>query len=65
MMAGSDILFTTVPVITDWPISDNMIRTSHRGPLQRSVFLQTQRAPDRGAALTPGARTACKYGRRL
>ncbi|CAI9564715.1 unnamed protein product [Staurois parvus] len=38
MMSGSDILFTTVHVITDWPISDHMIRTSHRGPVQRSVF---------------------------
>ncbi|CAI9567068.1 unnamed protein product, partial [Staurois parvus] len=29
----SDILLTTLHVITDWPISDHMIRTSHRGPL--------------------------------
>ncbi|CAI9598931.1 unnamed protein product, partial [Staurois parvus] len=28
----SDILLTTQHVITDWPISDHMIRTSHRGP---------------------------------
>ncbi|CAI9589339.1 unnamed protein product, partial [Staurois parvus] len=34
----SDILLTTLHVITDWPISDNMIGTSHRGPVQRSVF---------------------------
>ncbi|CAI9595803.1 unnamed protein product, partial [Staurois parvus] len=27
----SDILLTTIHVITDWPISDHMIRTSHRG----------------------------------
>ncbi|CAI9569421.1 unnamed protein product, partial [Staurois parvus] len=30
MMSGSDILFTTMHVITDWPISDHMIGTSHR-----------------------------------
>ncbi|CAI9600520.1 unnamed protein product [Staurois parvus] len=30
MMSGSDILFTTIHVITDWPISDHMIGTSHR-----------------------------------
>ncbi|CAI9596944.1 unnamed protein product [Staurois parvus] len=48
MMSGSDILFTTIHVITDWPISDHMIGTSHRGPVQRSVFccvLWTQRSP--------------------
>ncbi|CAI9606641.1 unnamed protein product, partial [Staurois parvus] len=38
MMSGSDILFTTIHVITDWPISDHMIGTSHRGPAQRLVF---------------------------
>ncbi|CAI9618506.1 unnamed protein product, partial [Staurois parvus] len=37
MMSGSDILLTTIPVITDWPISDHMIWTSHRGPVQRSM----------------------------
>ncbi|CAI9560234.1 unnamed protein product, partial [Staurois parvus] len=26
MMSGSDILFTTIHVITDWPISDHMNR---------------------------------------
>ncbi|CAI9590476.1 unnamed protein product, partial [Staurois parvus] len=31
----SDILLTTIHVITDWPISDHMIGTSHRGPVQR------------------------------
>ncbi|CAI9542947.1 unnamed protein product, partial [Staurois parvus] len=30
-----DILLTTLHVITDWPISDHMIGTSHRGPIQR------------------------------
>ncbi|CAI9575320.1 unnamed protein product, partial [Staurois parvus] len=30
----SDILLTTLHVITDWSISDHMIRTSHRGPVQ-------------------------------
>ncbi|CAI9597438.1 unnamed protein product, partial [Staurois parvus] len=57
----SDILLTTLHVITDWPISDHMIRTSHRGPVQRSVFhcvRRTQRAPDRSAACSRGARTS-------
>ncbi|CAI9587133.1 unnamed protein product, partial [Staurois parvus] len=31
----SDILLTTLHVITDWPISDHMIGTSHRGAVQR------------------------------
>ncbi|CAI9593053.1 unnamed protein product, partial [Staurois parvus] len=31
MMLASDILLTTIHVITDWPISDHMIGTSHRG----------------------------------
>ncbi|CAI9538072.1 unnamed protein product, partial [Staurois parvus] len=35
MMSGSDILLTTLHVITDWPISDHMIRTLHRGPIRR------------------------------
>ncbi|CAI9590093.1 unnamed protein product, partial [Staurois parvus] len=30
-------------VTTDWPISDHMIGTSHRGPVQRSVFRITDR----------------------
>ncbi|CAI9566876.1 unnamed protein product, partial [Staurois parvus] len=38
MMSASDILLTTIHVITDWPISDHMIRTTHRGSVQRSVF---------------------------
>ncbi|CAI9599736.1 unnamed protein product, partial [Staurois parvus] len=38
MMSTSDILLTTIHMITDWPISDHMIRTSHRGPVQRLVF---------------------------
>ncbi|CAI9566089.1 unnamed protein product [Staurois parvus] len=29
-MSGSDILLTPIHVITDWPISDHMIGTSHR-----------------------------------
>ncbi|CAI9606075.1 unnamed protein product [Staurois parvus] len=29
----NDILLTTLHVITDWPISDHMIGTSHRGPV--------------------------------
>ncbi|CAI9551513.1 unnamed protein product [Staurois parvus] len=28
MMSGSDILLTTIHVITNWPISDHMIGTS-------------------------------------
>ncbi|CAI9581025.1 unnamed protein product [Staurois parvus] len=34
MMSGSDILLTTMHVIIDWPISDHIIETSHRGPVQ-------------------------------
>ncbi|CAI9624063.1 unnamed protein product, partial [Staurois parvus] len=30
----SDTLLTTIHEITDWPISDHMIRISHRGPVQ-------------------------------
>ncbi|CAI9542073.1 unnamed protein product, partial [Staurois parvus] len=45
----SDILLTPIHVITDWPISDQMIRTSHRGPVRRSQ----------------GARTVQNGGRRL
>ncbi|CAI9603986.1 unnamed protein product, partial [Staurois parvus] len=49
MISGSDILFTTIHVITDWPISAHMNRDctqrsftamdlgGHRGPIQRSV----------------------------
>ncbi|CAI9550833.1 unnamed protein product, partial [Staurois parvus] len=62
----SDILLTTLHVITDWQISDHMIRTSHRGPIQRSVFrcvFRTQWAPDRGAARSQGARTGREAGR--
>ncbi|CAI9605242.1 unnamed protein product, partial [Staurois parvus] len=56
----SDILLTTLHVITDWPISDHMTGTSYRGPVRRSVFhcvQRTQRAPDRGAAHSQGACT--------
>ncbi|CAI9600844.1 unnamed protein product, partial [Staurois parvus] len=34
----SDILLTTLHVIPDWPISDHMIGTSHRGPRLRKTF---------------------------
>ncbi|CAI9596061.1 unnamed protein product [Staurois parvus] len=40
-----------------------MIGTSYRGPVRRSVFhcvRRTQRAPDRGAARSQGARTSRK-----
>ncbi|CAI9537333.1 unnamed protein product, partial [Staurois parvus] len=37
-IAVSDILLTTLHVITDWPISEHMIGTSHRGPVQQLVF---------------------------
>ncbi|CAI9593896.1 unnamed protein product, partial [Staurois parvus] len=56
----SDILLTTIHVINDWPISDHMIGTSHRSPVHRQVFrgvLRTQRAQERGAACSQGART--------
>ncbi|CAI9599786.1 unnamed protein product, partial [Staurois parvus] len=55
----SDILLTTLYVITDWQISDHMIGTSYRGPVRRSVFhcvWKTQRAPDGGAAARAQAR---------
>ncbi|CAI9549396.1 unnamed protein product [Staurois parvus] len=64
----SDILLTTLHVITDSPISDHMIGTSYRGPVRRSVFhcvWRTQRAPDRSGARSQGARTARKGGCRL
>ncbi|CAI9594979.1 unnamed protein product [Staurois parvus] len=53
MMSGSDILLTTSPVITDWPISDHMTGTSHRGPVQRSVF-----CCDRGSMHNPKWQTS-------
>ncbi|CAI9596397.1 unnamed protein product [Staurois parvus] len=64
----SDILLTTLHVITDWPINDHMIGTSHRGPVRRSVFhgvWRTQQAPDRGAACSQGARTSRGRGGHL
>ncbi|CAI9533607.1 unnamed protein product, partial [Staurois parvus] len=65
---SSDILLTTLHVITDWPISDHMIGTSHRGPVRRSVFhcvRRTQRAPDRGADRAQGVCTSRGWGGRL
>ncbi|CAI9602150.1 unnamed protein product [Staurois parvus] len=59
----SDILLTTLHVITDWPISDHMI-----GTIRRSVFhcdRRTQRALDRGAVRSQGARTSRGQGGRL
>ncbi|CAI9552734.1 unnamed protein product [Staurois parvus] len=44
-----------------------MIGTSYRGPVRRSVFhcvRRTQRAPDRGAARSQGARTSTVRGGR-
>ncbi|CAI9617041.1 unnamed protein product [Staurois parvus] len=64
----SDILLTTLHVITDWPISDHMIRTSYRGPVRRSVFhcvQRIQRAPDHGAVHSQGAYTSRVRGGRL
>ncbi|CAI9539541.1 unnamed protein product, partial [Staurois parvus] len=64
----SDILLTTLHVITDWPISDHMIGTSHRGPVQQSVFCcvqGTQQAPDRGAVRSQGVSTVQDSGRHL
>ncbi|CAI9577585.1 unnamed protein product, partial [Staurois parvus] len=43
-----------------------MIGTSYRGPVRRLVFhcvRRTQRAPDRGAARSQGARTSRECGR--
>ncbi|CAI9558228.1 unnamed protein product [Staurois parvus] len=45
-----------------------MIGTSYRGPAHQSVFhcvRRTQRAPDRGAARSQGARTGRVRRRRL
>ncbi|CAI9619359.1 unnamed protein product, partial [Staurois parvus] len=56
----SDILLTTLHVITDWPISDHKIVTSHRGLVRRSVFYciqRTQGVSDRGAARSQGVLT--------
>ncbi|CAI9573181.1 unnamed protein product, partial [Staurois parvus] len=56
----TDIFLTTLYVITDWPISDHMIGTSHRGPIQQSVFhcvRRTQWAPNRGAVRSQGVCT--------
>ncbi|CAI9562308.1 unnamed protein product, partial [Staurois parvus] len=39
----SDILLTTLHVITDSPISDHMIGTSYRGPVRRSVFYSIEK----------------------
>ncbi|CAI9616676.1 unnamed protein product, partial [Staurois parvus] len=39
----SDILLTTLHVITDWPISDHVIGTSYRGLVRRLVFHCVQR----------------------
>ncbi|CAI9623843.1 unnamed protein product, partial [Staurois parvus] len=64
----SGVLLTTIHVITDWPICGHMIGTSHKGPVQRSVFRcvwRTQRAPDCGAARSRGARTSRVRGGRL
>ncbi|CAI9616897.1 unnamed protein product [Staurois parvus] len=65
MMSEVTSLLTTLHVITDWPISDHTIGTSHRGPVQRSVFRRTQRAPDLGASHSQGARTIQNGGRHL
>ncbi|CAI9562993.1 unnamed protein product, partial [Staurois parvus] len=56
----SDVLLTTLHVITDWPISDHLIGTSHRGPSadRCSTVQRTQRAPDCGAECSQGARTS-------
>ncbi|CAI9597784.1 unnamed protein product, partial [Staurois parvus] len=57
----SHILLTTLHVITDWPISDHTIGTSHRGPVRCSVLYcvqRTQRAPDHGTARSQGAQTS-------
>ncbi|CAI9573812.1 unnamed protein product, partial [Staurois parvus] len=64
----SDILLTTLHVITDLPISVHMIGTSYRDPVRRSVFhcvRRTQWAPLRGAARSLGARTVQNGGCRL
>ncbi|CAI9545154.1 unnamed protein product [Staurois parvus] len=39
MISASDILLTIIHVITDWPISDHMIGTSHRGQVTSCLLL--------------------------
>ncbi|CAI9608007.1 unnamed protein product, partial [Staurois parvus] len=51
----SDILLTTIHVITDQPISDHMIGTSHRGPVQRSVIVVPRAPRKRAQAKMMGA----------
>ncbi|CAI9603949.1 unnamed protein product, partial [Staurois parvus] len=41
----SDILLTPIHVIIDRPISDHMIGTSHRGPVQQSVLPGSAHSP--------------------
>ncbi|CAI9582860.1 unnamed protein product, partial [Staurois parvus] len=71
----SDILLTTLLVITDWPISDRMIRTSHRAPVRRSVGTGSERAQAGGGeavyklppdpALPPSRRLYTTAGREV
>ncbi|CAI9550201.1 unnamed protein product [Staurois parvus] len=47
-------------------MNDHMIGTSHRGPVQQSVFCcvrRTQRTPDCGAACSQGVCTSREGGR--
>ncbi|CAI9583243.1 unnamed protein product, partial [Staurois parvus] len=61
----SDILLTTIHVITDWPIGDHMIRTSHRGSVHRLKwrvpFINGNPAP----ALLPSGRLYTWAGREV
>ncbi|CAI9620255.1 unnamed protein product, partial [Staurois parvus] len=64
----SDILLTTLHVITDRPISDHMIKTLYRGPVRRSVFhcvRRTQQAPVRVCCVLPGSAHKQGSGGRL
>ncbi|CAI9541762.1 unnamed protein product, partial [Staurois parvus] len=41
-------------VITDWPISDHMIGTSHRGPVRRSSLLRVNSVNDHSGHMVQG-----------
>ncbi|CAI9622254.1 unnamed protein product, partial [Staurois parvus] len=58
MMSGRDILFTTIHVITDWPVG-----TSDRGPIQLSVFRCVRRAQQAPIAVPRTPRQVALQGR--
>ncbi|CAI9534926.1 unnamed protein product, partial [Staurois parvus] len=60
----SDILLTTLHVITEWPISDHMIKTSHRGPFRQSVFHCSRRTQQAQIAVLRTPRERAQAGGR-